>query len=104
MIPFIYSGAMWFYLEIIFFFIGIAIIGCQLYFRVITVRRTFIWVFALYCMPILTVAAWTFIGRPFFRRRIPMHRGEDTARIDGMLAKDPGDRRLTIARTLSVSG
>lgn len=73
MIPFVYSGAMWFSLELIFFVLGLAIIGCQLHYRVITLRRTFVWLFALYCAPILTVAAWSFIGRPFFRRRIPSH-------------------------------
>ena len=101
---FLFSGALWFYLELAFFVIGLAIFGCQFYFRVLTVRKAIVWFLALYCAPILTVAAWTFIGRPFFRRRIPTHRGEDTASVDAAIAADPDNTDLRIARSLSVGG
>ena len=95
---------MWLILEQIFFVIGIVILAFQFRYRAITVKKAIPWAIAFYVAPILTCAAWTFIGRPWFRHRLPTYEKEDVDAVDAMLTSDPGNPDLRLARTLAVSG
>ncbi len=100
----IFSGAVWLYTETVFFFIGVAILAMQFYYRSITVKKAIVWALGFWIAPILTVVAWTFIGRPFFRRRIPTHEWEDRETVDALLAQDPMNRDYRVMRTLCATG
>ncbi len=98
------SGALWLYLETAFFVLGIAILAMQFYYRSITVKKAIVWALGFYIAPILCFVAWTFIGRPVFRRRIPTHEWEDRETADALVAQDPDNRDYRVIRTLCAAG
>jgi len=105
MIPNIFlSGGVWLYLETFFFIVGVAILASQFYYRTITVRKAIVWALGFWIAPILCFVAWTFIGRPTFRRRIATHSWEDRETVDALIGSDPDNDDYRLARTLCASG
>ena len=100
----IFSGAIWLYVETFFFIVGIAIIAMQFYYRSITVKKSIVWILGFYIAPIVCFIAWTLIGRPVFRRRIPTHEWEDRETADALIGKEPDNRDYRVIRMLCAAG
>jgi len=98
------SGAIWLYVETLFFAIGVVILASQFYYRSITVKKAIVWALGFYIAPILCFIAWTFVGRPVFRRRIPTHEWEDRETVDALMEEDPDARDHRVMRALCATG